>query len=259
MLQSFNIDRADSVSVSKAPFTYESTMMLGGSVIPAGSFVALKVYVDETYKVPFRLHSIDTDGRVWFCDANGAKAAYWKTYEGTYEITSADRPFISSLLYNQYGVIAGFISCTHTVLSLIRNIVESNIETVFLPDNAFVLIPQCHTAMIKGCCKAIGIGSQDDETVYTTSDINITGSTNAVQVERVVLREQTDESIRISLSNSEDTLHKLAPDNGICVAIVGGGTYCCADSSIIIKSKALSNLRAVKQDNSIILRGVLNA
>jgi hypothetical protein len=249
MLTHTNIDRRDSVVVSKAPFTYESTMTIENSVLPAGSFIAVKVYVEESYKVPFRFHSIQTDGKVWLCDSTGKLACYWQTYEGTAEIAEGDRPFVSSLLYKENGVVAGFISCTHTVVSLIRHIVESNTEALLLPSNAFILIPQCHTAMISGCCRSFAIINQKG-TEYKTKDVYITGNTN----DMIHIDDNT-----ISISNSPATISSRAPVNTVCSVVVGGTAYDVSDKSIIIKAAMLSNLRVVKEEGTIRLIGVLNA
>ena len=268
MLTHSNIDRRDSVVVSKAPFTYESTLTINGSVLPAGSFIAVSMYVQETDRVPFRLHSIHTDGKVWFCDATGKLTCYWQTYEETAEIDSADRPYVSSLLYNSNGVVSGLISCTHTVISLIRQVIEGNIENVYLPADAFVLIPQCHVATIAGAGRSFGISSQDDETVYTTSNINIVGATTSYQDEDVADDDQkgfiivngTDQvSLTVNICNQPEKIVKLAPVNRICYVVVSGNTHNVIEKSIIIKSDTLSNLRVVKANGTLRFIGVLNA
>lgn len=259
MLTHTNIDRRDSVVVSKAPFTYESTLEINGAVLPAGSFVAVRVYVESGYRMPFRFHSVQPDGKVWLCDSDGQLVCYWQTYEGTEEIASTDSPYVSSLLFKANGVIAGFISCTHTVVSLIRNIVETTFEPLHLPANTFVLIPQCHVSMIEGCGRAFGIGSQDDETVYTTSDIYISGGTN----EMIILSGGTN-SIQVNMTNDSERILEMAVPNGICnIALKDDdGTKATVDvigKSIIIKAQPESNLRVVKEDGTIRFIGVLNA
>lgn len=255
MLTHTNIDRRDSVVVSKAPFTYESTLELNGAILPAGSFVAIKVYVENGFRMPFRFHSIQPDGKLWLCDADGQLVCYWQTYEGTEEIASADRPYISSLLLKSDGVIAGFISCTHTVVSLIRNIVETTLEPLPLPVVAFVLIPQCHVAMIEGCGRSFGIGSQDQPTVYTTSDLYLSGGTN----EMIILG--GTESIQVNVTNDSAQILAIAVPNGICNIKVDSELKAVdvIGKSLIIKAQPESNLRVVKEDGTLRFIGVLNA
>jgi len=252
MLTHTNIDRSDAAQVSKAPFTYESTMLLDGNLIPSGSFVALKVYVYGSMSVPFRMHSIRQDGKVVFCDATGALAVYWQTYPQTEEIAPNDVPYVSSLLFDDRGIIAGSVTCTHTVMSVIRGIIDSNTETFFVPSDAFILIPQCHVAMLEGHARSFGISNQAAATTYITSDLHLT-------CDNEMLISGSTDSLQLSLTNTADAIRAAAPTNGICGVVINGQTYCCADSSIILKSSICSNLRVIKENQSITLRGVLNA
>ena len=83
MLTHSNIDRRDSAVVSKAPFTYDSTLVLDTQDVPSGCVLSVKVYVEEAYRVPYRIHSIEQDGKVWFCDSAGKKAVYWQVFGST--------------------------------------------------------------------------------------------------------------------------------------------------------------------------------
>lgn len=252
MLQHSNIDRADSIQVSKAPFTYESTMEMAGNLIPAGSIISLKVYVEGNARVPFRLHSIQPDGRVLICDSDGTIRAYWQTYE----TTEPDTDIVSSLLFNPNGIVAGHIACTQTVLSIIRQVVETNTSAYFLPSNAFVLIPQCHVSMLEGRGRVFGINSQGNEIATLNGNVTLViGSTASC----VLSTDETATDISVSLTNTAETIRAEAPMNGLCMVVVKGETYCCADSSLIFKAKTLSDLRVVKEAGGIRFKGVLDA
>lgn len=267
MLIHSNIDRRDSVVVSKAPFTYESTMLINGTPIPAGSFLSLKVYVEESYKVPYRVHSITKDGKVWFCDATGRKAVYWQTYASTEEAAANQPKFVSSLLFNEYGVVSGHIACSYALISILRNIIVANNETVNVQADSCVLIPQCHVSMLGGSCRSFGLVSQNKAPEYRTTDLYITTDDTQVILgdaeryaagEQLIIQQITDR-VQINLTNTDQTIIKKAPVNGICSIIIDGETYNCEGKNLIIKAATLSDLRVARDDGQIVLRGVLNA
>jgi len=252
MLQHSNIDRADSVQVSKAPFTYDSTLDMAGNLIPSGGFLSLKIYVEGISRVPFRFHSIQPDGRVFICDSSGTIRAYWQTYATTEPNTS----YISSLLFNMNGVIAGHIACTQEVMAIIRHVIDTNTTAYFFPANAFVFIPQCHVSMLEGKGRVFELNSQNVVLETDTGDVHLViGSTASCVIPTV----PAPDGISISLSNTVDTIQSEAPQNGLCMVAVNGTTYCCADSSIIFKAKTLSNLRVIKEQGSVTFKGVLDA
>jgi hypothetical protein len=255
MLSHSNIDRRDAVVVSKAPFTYESTLRFSDIYLPSGSFLSIKIYVEETYVVPFRLHSIQQDGKVWFCDATGKQAVYWQTYEETETKNGAQ--FISSLLYNTNGVVAGIIACLPVVVASVRNIIESSLEPFYFPANAFILIPQCHVATLAGTCRAFSFESKNLPIINKVCDITLTVEP-PVEDKAVVLLNSVN-GCQISLSNTAATITKMAPLNGICYVIVNGEKYDCSKHSIVIKAAPLSDLRVIKDNETLWLRGVLNA
>lgn len=250
MLAHSNIDRLDSVQVSKAPFTYESTLNMAGNIVPSGSILSLKVYTEYNDSVPFRFHSIKPDGRLAICDKYGAIVAYWQTYATTEPGTE----FVSSLLYNPNGVIAGHISCDTTLVNIIRNVVDSLSEDYFFPADAFVLIPQCHVAMLTGKGRSIRVISQGQRIA------DMTGSF-ALQVSGCVLK---NGNISLSITNTANTIKENAPHNGLCKIQVPGQQVCdCGDCSVIIKAGSeddyISNLRVVRENGSIVFKGVLDA
>ena len=252
MLQHSNIDRADSVQVSKAPFTYDSTLNMAGNLIPSGGFLSIKVYVEGVSRMPFRFHSIQPDGRVMICDASGIIRAYWQTYA----TTEAKTDYISGLLFNTNGIIAGHIACTQEVMAIIRHIVDTNTTTYRLPNNAFIFIPQCHVSMLAGKGRVFSLESQNTEPKISTADVHLViGSTASCVIPTV----PQPDGISVSLANTSATIQSEAPKNGLCMVTVNGTTYCCADSSIIFKAKTLSNLRVIKEQGSITFKGVLDA
>lgn len=259
----YNIDRFDEWQVSKAPFTYESTMELAGDIIPAGSFISLKIYAEDLTRVPFRMHSIMQDGRVTFCDADGYVVAYWQTYENTRE-ASDKRRYISSLLVNENGIIAGHICCTQTVIAIIRNIVATNTETFFVPSDAFVLLPQCHIAMIGGIGRSFNVQNVDGSIKKLTGDLHIVATSADNPSNQMVLL-NAEPSISIDALNTGIAIKKQSVDNGICTILVDGETVWShtqdegRDTNLIIKAGILSNLRLSKENRSLTLTGVNNA
>lgn len=248
MLLHTNIDRQNSVEVSPAPFTYTSTLNMAGMQIPAGSFLALKVYVSENMLMPFRFHSVRPDGKVMICDQRGALAGYWQTFMES----DGEAAYISSILVDMQGVIMGHIACTRQTIDLIRRVVGSSLDTIFLDPNAFVFLPQCHVAMLEGYGKSIGIQSQTDDMQYHTGDL-------ALAVVGGLARYSMNDSVSLSISNSKERLEQRASRNGIRNLIVNGHTVCCEDKSIVLKAVVESNLRVLMENNRIVLRGVLNA
>ena len=249
MIQHSNIDRADSVAVSPAPFTYTSTLKLGSVTIPAGSFLTLKVFVSESFIMPYRFHSVRQDGKVMICDSKGSLVGYWPTFD----TTEPDVEFISSVLVDMQGVLMGHIACTLQTMDLIRSVVNSSLDTVYLDPAAFVFLPQCHTAMLSGYGRSFGIQSQSSEMEYHTGDLSIAASNSCV------ILGSTADPVGIDLSNSKTRLDALVGADGLCNIVVNGSTYNCIGKSIIIKAGIQSNLRVAMENNQIMLRGVLNA
>lgn len=251
MLSHTNVNRTESASISKAPFTFDSTLDLAGSRIAAGDILSLKVYVDEYYQVPFHMHSITQDGRVVFCDKKGTPVLFWQTYAET----EKNDGYISGLLYNYNGVIAGHIVCKDSVVSLIRGVMAQTLDTVIVASNAFILMPQCHVAMLAGHCRSFCIDNQG-ELEYHTRPMTLSVEANEYAVP--ILAQGTPEVI-LGISNTADQIRGQAPLNGICSIEINGQTRSCIDSSIIIKPSMLSNLRVVKQGDSLTFKGVKDA
>ena len=220
MLIHSNVDRTASAAVSKAPFTFDSTLELAGARIPEDAILSIKVYVEENALAPFRIHSITTDGRVVFCDANGIPVLFWQTYEETDALESG---LVSSLLYNYNGVIAGHIVCKDTVIYLIRSLVASTTTSIPVSANAFVLIPQCHVAMLSGCCRSICINSLGNEE-YHTGNITLTVAATQEDEPSVLMQTDTQDCI-LSISDSFESVCKQYHSNGICGVEVSGTTY----------------------------------
>ena len=281
MLQHTNIDRQDSVDVSPAPFTYTSTLDLAGVQIPAGSFLALKVYVTETALMPFRFHSIRPDGKVMICDARGTLVGYWQTYDSTEAtqnklkavdgniVVDPDETetlsYVSSVLLDMQGVLMGHIACTTQTIALVRRVVLSSLSTTFLDPQAFVFIPQCHVAMLNGYGRSFGIQSQTEDMRYHTGDLKVALSNDSqiyVSITSAAPDELEQLVITVGLSNKQETVQRWANEygqNGICKLVVNDTSVNCIGKSIIIRAAATSNLRVVMENNKVVLRGVKNA
>ena len=261
-----NIDRHDSVVVSPAPFVYGSTLQIGDVTLPAGGFLALKVYVNQNNLMPYRFHSIQPDGKVIICDRTGSLVGYWQTYDST----EADSSYVSSVLLDMQGALMGHIACTVAVMDLIRRVVVSNTETVFLAPNAFEFLPQCHIAMLEGYAKSFGIQSQNNEIEYHTGNLilNMTNAADScvwmggymIGEGETAITVTDDRDIPVNLTNTQETLEDLADSNGICYVQANTEQVLpIAGKSLVVKAALMSNLRVLMVDNKLVLRGVLNA
>ena len=252
MLYHNNIDRQDSVEVSPAPFVYGSTLQMGDVTLPAGGFLSLRVHVGQSNLMPYRFHSVQPDGKVIIADRRGTLVGYWQTFDNT----DAEISYVSSVLVDMQGALMGHVACTVAVLDLIRRVVVSNTETVFLAPNAFEFLPQCHIAMLEGYAKTFGIQSQNDAIEYHTGNLVLSMTntdTDCVWMEG-------DSDIPVNLTNTRETLENEAESNGICSVQLNGGTvYPIDGKSIVVKAALMSNLRVVLENNKLVLRGVLNA
>jgi hypothetical protein len=283
-----NIDRFDAQQISKAPFTYESTLEIGDYVLPSGSFPSIRIYAEDTARVPFRFHSIMQDGRISFCDADGNVVAYWHTFDKTKEATTSHK-YISSLLLNPNGIIAGHICCTQTAMAIIRSVIADNNDTLFLPSNSLVLLPQCHVSMIGGIGRSFAVHLSDGSIKYCTGNLTLQAAEVEDKKQQIVLvsldlpqdaddtehssgyigpdsvKSPSEATIKVDLINSENALVKRLVPNGICAVKVDGEpvwTYTDSpdkNTNIIIKAGVLSNLRLSKESNNLIFTGVNNA
>jgi len=258
MLNHSNIDRSNSVETSPAPFTYESSMRMGSVTLPSDAFISIKVYVEGTYRVPYRIHSIQPDGRINFCDATGQIRVYWQTYPTTEPLSAQTGTYISSLLFNQYSIICGHICCPRTTLDTIRGVIESLQETMLLPADAFVLIPQCHIPLLKGQARSISVNG-----TYLTG--NVVLKAEGIVGTQGVVTAYTDDVLQVSLINTAEEIAKRMEFNTLCAVAIKNKndaqiTGCtCYGKDIIIKSAIESNLRVTREDGKIVLKGVADA
>ena len=263
MLRHSNIERSNSQLESKAPFTFESTLLVNGMQIPHGGFLSIKVYVDSTVALPVRIYCIRQNGDVVFCDRSGSIVAIWKTKP----LTQIGITYVTDFLVTEYGVIAGSIACTVQALEIFRGVIDSGTSDFYLPADAFVLIPQCHIAMMSGAVKSIQIEDKDGAVHTFTEDITITGYTPAsvLQDEEDTLRESVVvwNGTGADIKNKYETVLARQQKNGICSIIVNGSTTACDGKRLIIKARMTpqdaSNLRVVHSGNQLILRGVKDA
>lgn len=261
MLTHNNVDRSAEVQTSPAPFIYGSTCKLGGITLPSNSFISLKLYVEDFNRVPYRIHSLHPDGKLYFCDATGQPRLYWPTFKTSLAVREDDEehPYISSLLFNMNRVVGGHVCCTRAAMDLIRGVFSGITAPLYVEADAFVCIPQCHIAMMSGQGRSIGIIS-GGTTNFMTSDVTIQPDEDPNDNSGVVTG-ITGSTVNISLSTAIDSLQADARANHLCTVQVQGYTnaFNCIDKSIIIKAGGTSNLRVVQDGDKIILRGVLNA
>lgn len=256
MLTHYNIERSNSQKESKAPFTFESTLDINGQNMPQGSFLSIKVYVDGSFALPVRFYSIRQTGELVFCDSNGSIVAMWKTHP----LTDEDTKWVTSVLVNENGVLAGTIAATKQALDIIRGVIKSRTSDFFFPSNAFVLMPQCHVAMLAGSAKAIVVTDREGTRHTFTSDITVQPVAGIDDPEAMVF--YVDEQ-SYSLRNKYSTVLGRLKHNGICNIVVNGSTVDCSQSKLIIKAKMTtedaSNLRVIHNKDSLVLKGVKDA
>lgn len=249
-----NLDRTDEAAISNWPFTYESTLDTGDGKLTADSFLAISVNVDETTSLPCRFKGVSSDGRLIVCDAGGTEICSGQLFDKT---TSDD--ICSFFLYNQYGILCGFVSCKKDIPQQLFALSKYTNDMHYFGASAFVFLPQCHVQSAQGNVRSFGINGQ-----YTTSDLHIkcsqpvTGST--VALHNVIPETNGTAGFSFGVYNVDQE----PPRNGWCRVIVvsGGtavGTYNVEDKHIIIKAACASNLRVVDADAAIILRGVQDA
>lgn len=256
MLTHYNIERSNSQKESKAPFTFESTLDINGQKMPQGSFLSIKVYVDGSFTLPIRFYCLRQTGELVFCDSNGSIVALWKTHP----ITDEDTKWITSVLVNEAGVIAGTIATTKQALDIIRGVVNSHTSDFYFPSNAFILMPQCHVAMLAGSAKAIVVTDRDGVRHTFTSDITVQPVADEDEPEAMVF---CINGCSYNLRNKYSTVLKRLKHNGICNIVINGSTVDCSQSKLIIKAKMTtedaSNLRVTHNSDGLVLKGVKDA
>ena len=258
MLSHTNIERNNSQQESKAPFTFESTLTVAGQRIPQGGFLSVKVYVDSNIILPVRIYCVRQNGEVVFCDKTGTVVALWKTCE----LTDPDIDYVTDLLFTEEGAIAGSIACTVPTLDIFRSLVTERTSDYFLPADAFVLIPQCHIAMMGGASKTIHVTDKEGEVHVFTSDITIQNFPEPEDYDdsedMVVWR-----GYSANLKNTYDAVINRQPTNKICSIVIDGSTTWCDGKKLLIKAKmdseSASNLRIVHENGQLVMRGVNNA
>lgn len=252
MLTHYNIERSNSQQESKAPFTFESTLVIDGQKMPQGSFLSIKVYVDSSFVLPVRFYSLRQSGELVLCDNNGAIVALWRTHA----ITDTDTKWVTSILVNEAGSVAGTIAATKQALDMLRGVINGRTSDYYFPSNAFVLIPQCYVAMLAGAAKAIIVTDLEGVSHIFTSDITIKPQTDN-DPEAMIFYVAGG---MYNLRNKYSTVLKRLKRNGICNIVIDGSTVDCSQSKLIIKAKMTtedaSNLRVVHEQNSLVLRGV---
>ena len=254
MLTHFNIELPNSQKESKAPFTFNSTLELDGQIIPQGSFISIKIYVTGAENLPVRLYCIRQNGDVVFCDNRGSLVALWKLRA----ITESDIKWVTGLLVNESGVIAGSIACTKQVVDLFHSVVNKHASDFYFPPNAFILLPQCHVAMLQGAAKAITVTDLKGIKHTFTGDIALK-PLSGPDDDTVIFYSNSS----FGLKNTYETVLARQQSNGICFITVNGRTVDCRNRRLIIKAKMTaadaSNLRVIREKDCLVLKGVKDA
>ena len=255
MLSHLNIELPNSQKESKAPFTFDSSLLINGQQLPQGSFVSIKVFITDSVVLPVRIYCIRQNGDIVFCDARGTLVAIWKTCEKT----DGDAKWITSLLVNDAGAIAGSVACTKQTLDLFRGAVLNRTGDLFLDNDAFILMQQCYVAMLKGVCKVIAATDAKGIKHLFTSDITLNPTIGATVDEAVVFKNEDT----INMKNTYSTVLDRQQANGICTITVGGRSVDCRNKRLLIKAAMTptdaSNLRVIREKDCLVLKGVKDA
>lgn len=263
LIMTNNLDRTDEGAISNWPFTYGSSLDTGDGVLSADSFLSVSINVDSSVALPCRFKGVSMDGRLIICDASGREICSGRVFARTRQLPNQDPDEISSFfLYDQYGILKGFICCKTDVCLRLYSIAEHAGDMHYFDDGAFVLLPQCHIQSMHGVAKSFGVSGS-----YTTADTNIRCSAlegSTVHVSGATFADArrcwnvTPEKHASAHSFSVFNVEALS-DNTWCRVVVGGGTYNVSGKNLLIKSGITSNLRVTMTDASIILKGVLDA
>lgn len=250
-----NIDITDRQKQSKAPFSYESTLKLPdgtmfSGVFPGG-FISVKIYVDEKVSIPVRMDCLTADKKVLFRDRNGNTVAYWQLYEDTEQL-----PYVSSVLLNDNGIISGHVVCTPETVNVLCGVMRDLTQNLYLDADAFILIPQCHVATLRGSSRSFGF-RHDGQLEIRTSDIELLPAPSLEPGDGAVWRKTIDASnLSFNLKNTSAWDAANTTPDSVSQVIVNGSTYWTGNTSLLLKAGVQSNLRLVQQKKTITLRGV---
>ena len=237
----YNVDRNSSIEQTKAPFTYDSTLSYGDTVLSVNDFVSIKITVTSSHVPPVHIARLTQNKELIFSDSRGTDVGYVQLYD-----TTETDSLVSSVILSPTHIVAGHIVCSKNTINQLLGLLSRTSETVYFGSSAFVLLPQCHVAMLTGTCRSIRLGD-----VYTTANA-------AVHFKGSVYGKAPSSSNRYTLTiNTVNSWDNLAlPRNNICVLTVGSTNYWVGGCHLLFKHGVLSNLRVIHADNSIMLKGV---
>jgi hypothetical protein len=249
-----NIDIVDSARLTKAPFTWECTNVIGDVTLPVNLFTSIKVYMNEDNTPPARLHGI-RNNKIIFVDNNGITIGYFDV---------SNNSSGSGFIIGDNNLIRGHVVATPDMPVIFRSISISNPSGVFTEYGDFTLLPRCHAKMFKGVCKSITLGKGDSQIIkhITTGELYIIGG-------RGTLVDNNDPNIQISIYNDvASSVVNNGKGNGIAVIHVVDYNkdatlsydygFDVRDRHLFITHKETSNVRVTLSGTQILLKGVTN-
>lgn len=249
MLMHNNIDRSDAAVNTRYPFCWHCKLQACGTILPDSAFTTIKLYPDETKKLPCKLLSIDADGNAVFSDADGIPVGTWKM---TLKPSSASE-YLTGMVYNENNVIVGHLRFRRDIPGMLLAAARLSGGKFTTAYDDFVLLPQCHVLLPSGQARAIRLGN-----TVTTANVSLyTGAYMEAVNSEDDEDTKADGVLSYSLMRDFDP-SKDAATNGICKLIVGGTTTWIGGRHLLIKPAKLSNLR-VETSGSIAFKGVKDA
>lgn len=246
-----NIDIVDSARLTKAPFTWECTNIIGDVTLPVNLFRSIKVYMNEDNVPPARLYGVK-DNKLIFTDSNGTIIGYFDT---------TDNSSGSGFILTSSDLIRGHVVANSEMPVIIRSISISHPDGVYTDYGDFSLLPKCHVKTFKGICKAIALrkDSSNGTKYITTGDLYIKGG-------RGTIIENIDDTLKFSVYNDVSvSVDGYDKGNGIYILHVTNSVtnmdtkLSVQDRHLFITHKEKSNIRIVNSNSQIVLKGVTDA
>lgn len=246
-----NIDINDAVINTNAPFTWECKRLLRDITLPINLFTSIKIYLIESNVPPCRISKVTPD-RVEFADQLDNVIGYWGL--------NGHKDTGCGFILDSYGIIRGHVvadKIAPVIFKAAANAVADG--ELYTSKDDFILLPQCHSLVSEGVCKAIII---DDNPAIVTGDVIVKAGDGVIMD-----RHYVDSPIFISVYNDKksNSIPAGSLGNGICKVVVDTATTNNAEyeldsdsQHVMLRHDGASNLRVLTEGSSIKITGVTN-
>ena len=250
-----NIDILDAARGTKAPFTFGSTLRIGGSTLDPALFCAIRVDVGPGVVPPVRIGYADplpgNAVRLWLVDDDGAQVA-------SFTLDAANPgdggALVARPMRDANGILRGHVSYLPELPSLAVAAVGRGTDRVRVDRNAFELLPECLDTAAGGAVMAFDIGGNSH-----TEDVLVAAGP--------CVRSSGGPSVRIGVIRTPDPnsgagYEWLLADNVRHVngrAVEGlDGRIWIGGCHLVLKHGIASNLRVTMDGEGLSLKGVLD-